>query len=392
MSNQVVTIPQAFGGAVPAQAFQGVGGADELSSGVIGGFGIVTYKGKVWRTKYRGEEQVLLAADGRNARPELEVVIVKAAPVISKVFYKDGYSEGSVAPPDCWSVNGIAPDPAAANKQSPLCAGCKQNAWGSRISESGKAGKACSDNKRLAIVPADDIRNESLGGPMMMRVPPASLQDMANFGKQMELKGFPYYSFVTRLRFDPNEAFPKFIFEAIRPLTEDEAKIVLEMRNDPTTQRILEAAVTEVQHDTEAQAATQPPPATDLFTPAAAAKAAQMVAQETSRPQPVAQQTTAVPQNTVPPQTTEARNPVRPRFDPMTGQPIIYPDEQQATAEPVQDPKAFPDMPASLVRQPVQQTQPVVEQTSPVIDSPKDGKMESFDAALDNLLGTPTKK
>ena len=381
MSQNLINIPQGFAGALPS-VFQGVGGADELSAGVTGGFGIITYKGKVWRTKYRGEETVLFAADGRNARPELEVVIVRAAPVISKVYYQEGFVEGSSAPPDCWSVNGLVPDAAAPKKQSNTCAGCPQNAWGSRISDAGKAGKACSDNKRLAIVPADDIRNESLGGPMMLRVPPASLQDMAQFGKMMEAKGFPYYSFVTRLRFDPNEAYPKFVFEPVRPLTDDEAKLVIEMRDNPITQRILEAPVVEVQHDTELPGQ---PKAEDLFGAAAAAKAAQMAAQVTGQPQGVVvaqpatvtvtqPQTTAVPQTVVPPQTADARNPARPLFDPMTGQKIIYADEDLT-------------IPAALVRN-KPATQPVVAQpTQPVQALPEDAPIKDFDDALNNLLG-----
>jgi hypothetical protein len=383
MTQNMLTIPQNFAGSLPT-AFQGVGGADDLAAGITGGFGIVTYKGKVWRTKYRGEETILMDNTGRNPRHELEVIIVKAAQAISKVFYKSGYVEGSNSPPDCWSVNGLTPDPAAPDKQNPLCASCKQNAWGSRVSEAGKAGKACSDNKRLVIVPADDILNESLGGPMMLRVPPASLQDMATFGKMMESKGFPYFALVTRLRFDANEAYPRFIFEPVRPLTNDEAKLVIELRSNPITQRILDAPVVEVQHDTDAnQPDVSLPPAADLFTPQAAAQAAQMAAAVTGQPtpvvqptqtvtQPVAQQTTAVPQNVVPP--------VRPKFDPMTGQPIIYADE-------------FPEMPQQLARQPEpvkQQVQPVVAQPT-VVEQPKNDSLPSFDEALNNLLGGPKK-
>ncbi len=386
--SQEIMIPQNFAGSVP-EVFKGVGGADELSAGVTGGFGIVTYKGKVWRTKFRGEEQMLMAADGRNARPELEVVIVKAAPMISKVFYETGFVDGSNAPPDCWSVNGLVPDPAASKKQSNTCAGCKQNAWGSRISEAGKQGKACSDNKRLAIVPAADIRNEAMGGPMMLRVPPASLQDMATFGKQMELKGFPYYSFITRLRFDPDEAYPKFVFEPVRPLTEEEAKLVIEMRNDPVTQRILEAPVVDVQHDTEP---VKPlPPATDLFTPAAAQVVAAVAA---------AQPTTAVSQDTIKEPTAEARNPVRPRFDPNTGEPIVYADEQPPkprfdpmTGKPITDADPGP-IPQGLVREQPKKAapaQPVVAAKPAVAEPPAEGKIEAFDAALDNLLGTSKK-
>lgn len=409
MSTNIINVPQGFASAKLPTAFHGVGGGDDISAGITGGFGIITYKGKVWRTKYLGEETVLLAEDGRNARPELEVIIVKAAQMISKVFYADGYEDGSTAPPDCWSVNGIVPDAAASKKQSTTCAGCPKNACGSRVTESGKQGKACSDNKRLVVVPAADIRNETLGGPMMLRVPPASLQDMATFGKMMESKGFPYYSFVTRLRFDPNEAFPKFIFEPVRPLSEEEAKLVIEARNNPITQRILEAPVTEVQHDTTNEQAQLKSP-TDLFNPIAAAKAAQMAATATGQPQPVvtqpkpAQAPAAQPAaGTVidgagrvrprfDPQTGQPivyadEQPPRPRFDPQTGQPIVYPDEQpaQQAADPL-------EIPEGLRRTAPKKEQPVVAaQPETVASPPSDAAMKDFDAALDGLLGAPKK-
>jgi hypothetical protein len=382
----IVNIPQGFAGANLPAAFQGVGGSDELSAGVTGGFGIVTFKGKVWRTKFRGEERVMTLEDGRTPRFEIEVVIVKAAPVISKIFYESGFVDGSSSPPDCWSVNGITPDPAASKKQSNTCAGCKQNAWGSKITEAGKQAKACADSKRLAIAPAPDIRNEAFGGPMMLRVPAASLQDMAQFGKEMESRGFPYYAFVTGISFDVNEAYPKFVFRPVRPLSEEEARLVIEQRNNPITQRILEAAVEAVQHDTAPQAEAQPT-AASLFTPEAAKVAQAMQAQVQPEPQaqPVVQQTVA------PPATVVQTPPARPRFDPMTGQPITYADEQPQAQPVVTNPPSattvFPDMPSNLQRQPTQQAaQPVVAAKPDPAPAVANTSVVEFDKQLDALL------
>lgn len=404
--NKVINVPASvFQGAKLPQAFQGVGGGEELGAGVQGGFGIVTFKGKVWRTKYRGEETVLLAADGRNPRPELEVIIVKAATNISKTYYKDAFVDGSVTPPDCFSVNGVVPDPASSDKQSATCAGCKQNAWGSRVTEAGKPAKACSDNKRLVIVPADDILNESLGGPMMLRVPPTTLQDMANFGNLMKSRGFPYYSFVTRLRFDPDEAYPKFIFEAVRPLNEDEAKLVMEMRASEITTRILSAPVVEVHHDADERKPAVSPEAEALFSAEAAQKLAVVQAepvQESLTKDPAQPE---LPLNPAP--KSESAAAARPKFDPMTGEKIVYPDEVVDT-RPKFDPmtgerivyddapktqpaaptkakeegQAFPDIPSGLVRD--KKAKKVKEEPKP-----EDAKVGgSFEDALDGLLGT----
>jgi hypothetical protein len=212
---------------------------NDLGAGVTGGFGVVGYKGKVWSIRKGGQDIPLMRDDGDGPRNSIEVVILKASTVVSKIFYENGYVEGSTAPPDCYSTNGVSPAPGATKKQAGACANCPKNAWGSRITPAGKQGKACSDSKRLAVVPLGDIRNEGFGGPMLLRVPAASLTDMALFGDNMKKLGFPYYSFGTRIAFDAKESYPKFVFGAIRRLTDDEARLVKEMRDSAEVTRVL---------------------------------------------------------------------------------------------------------------------------------------------------------
>ena len=235
MSN--ITIPNQFGAV--STVFANANVNNDLAAGVVSGFGIISYRGKVWRTKYRGEERDLMRADGDGPRSSIEVVILKASGNLAKIFYESGYVEGSTAQPDCWSSNGVTPDANAPNKQHSACATCKQNAFGSRITPAGKQGKACSDSKRLAIVPLEDIDNEVFGGPMLLRVPAASLGDLATFGTKMQALGYPYNSIGVRISFDTKEAYPKFVFSAIRPPTDAEAQKVLAYQNDPRLARVL---------------------------------------------------------------------------------------------------------------------------------------------------------
>lgn len=212
---------------------------DDLSSGIQSSFGLIGYKGKVWSIKYRGDETPLMREDGDGPKSSIEVVILSASKAVSKVWYEQGYVEGSTAAPDCFSNNGIAPDPASTKKQCDSCALCPMNQWGSRMTPAGKNGKACADSKRLAVVPVQDIPNEVFGGPMLLRVPAASLQDLAMYGQKMSQLGYPYYAIATRIAFDNAESYPKFVFGAIRPLTDDEADIVLTERTSHTVERIL---------------------------------------------------------------------------------------------------------------------------------------------------------
>ena len=216
---------------------------DDLSAGVQASFGVIGYKGKVWSIKYRGEEVQLLRQDGDGARNSIEVVLLASAKNLSKIFYASGYTEGANAAPDCFSTDGIVPSASAVSKQSPTCASCPQNVWGSKISEvSGKPTKRCADSKRIALVPLQDITNEIYGGPLLLRVPAASLQELAQYGQKMQQLGYPHYAIGTRISFDTEVSYPRFQFSAIRPLTDDEAHQVVVLRNSPAVARILAEA------------------------------------------------------------------------------------------------------------------------------------------------------
>lgn len=230
-------VPQNFGAV--SSVFANQQAVDDLSSGIQSSFGMLGYKGKVWSIRYRGAEQQLLRDDGDGPRGSVEVVVVKASANISKIWYEQGYVEGSNAAPDCFSNNGIVPEPTSAKKQCDTCALCPHNQWGSRITPAGKSGKSCADSKRIAVVPMGDIDNEAYGGPMLLRVPAASLQDLAGFGQKMQQMGYPYFSIATKIAFDPQESYPKFVFSAIRPLSDEEGKKIIGLRDSHTVQRVL---------------------------------------------------------------------------------------------------------------------------------------------------------
>lgn len=233
-----VSLPKGFGAV--SSVFGGAAATnDELGAGVASSYGVMGYKGKVWSTRYQGVETPLMREDGDGARGSIEVVIVKAAAPISKIFYKGGYTEGSTAAPDCWSANGQTPDGSVQNKVHATCADCPMNAWGSRVTEAGKQGKACADSRRIAVVPVADIDNELFGGPMLLRVPAASLKDLKAYGDLLNSYQYPYYAVATRISFDPKEAYPKFVFSAIRPLNDDEARKIMALRDDKRVSTVL---------------------------------------------------------------------------------------------------------------------------------------------------------
>jgi membrane protein involved in colicin uptake len=48
----------------------------------------------------------------------------------------------------------------------------------------------------------------------------------------MTNRGFPYNTIVTRVSFDHSVSFPKLEFNAVRPLTDDEADEIIQLLND----------------------------------------------------------------------------------------------------------------------------------------------------------------
>ena len=231
-------LPASFGPL--ADVFGDLPDDDKLSSGISITYPILRIKGKVWAiTRGGSEPHVLMRPDGDGPRNSIDVAIIAASQYVSKVWYESGYVEGSTDAPDCFSANGIIPDAASTKKQNNTCAGCPQNAWGSRITPAGKKAKACADSKRVAVSPLGDIRNEAFGGPMLLRIPAASLADFGNYGDGMDARGYKYFTIGTKMSFVASEAYPKLAFEPIRPLNRDEGIAVLELRESQAVQSIL---------------------------------------------------------------------------------------------------------------------------------------------------------
>ena len=225
-----------------------------LAAGIKAAFASLTFKGKVWGIRHRGVTQQLLARDQTTgaiigAIPTVDIIILKSATAISKNYYQGKYQEGDFNQPDCWSTNGQVPDPAAPHKQNPTCRGCRWDAFGSRTMDDGRKGKACSDSKRVCVVPAADIKNESYGGPMLLKLPPSSFAGLSELENQLHMQGYTYFGLVLRLSFDHLAAFPKIIFTPIRVLNDYEAQAVLEMQQHEMVERILNEELIEVSAD-----------------------------------------------------------------------------------------------------------------------------------------------
>jgi hypothetical protein len=209
---------------------------NELSANVGGGgFPVLSIKGKVFTLVKGKEREVLLnPEDTDEVATSISVVLLKANAGLSKVWYANGYVEGAVDAPDCFSHDGIVPDPSAEHKQSTKCQGCPKAVWGSKISDAGKKLKACSDSRRVAIANLDDIEN-----PILLRIPAATLAPLAAYGDLLAARNAPYNSVVTKIGFDRDSASPKLTFKPLGWLTDEQWTQVEEVVESDAVAKIL---------------------------------------------------------------------------------------------------------------------------------------------------------
>ena len=178
-----------------------------------------------------GDDKILLTDPNNPELPamQLEVSVVGFNPGVSKTYYKGKWQEGDAGEPDCSSDDGITPDPHVSTPPCTNCANCPQNQWGSKISEQGKQIKACSDNKRLVILPVSDL-DESKA--IAFTITPASLKPWAEYVRLLDSKGVEISTCVTKIQFDPTVTFPKLQFKFGRYLAPEELAIIRERETE----------------------------------------------------------------------------------------------------------------------------------------------------------------
>lgn len=178
--------------------------AASLAAGLASGesYPRISIKGSRFRIVEGKTETVL-------DQTKLNVVVVGANPRLSKTYYaKQWDPTDEPTGPDCFSLDGIGPDSSVESPENDLCASCPKNAWGSKISATGQKIKACSDQKRLAIVAAEDPE-----GPIyLLQVTPAALKGLNQYQKELSVRGIPPEVVKTVLSFDTDASFPKLKF------------------------------------------------------------------------------------------------------------------------------------------------------------------------------------
>lgn len=212
----------------------------DLTSHAGGGFPVISIKGKVFAIVRDGERKVLPnPKDPDSPATSIDVVMLKANKGTSKVFYAKGYTEGAEGvKPDCFSNEGIKPDASIEAPQSKTCATCKWNQWGSKIGENGSKGKACQDSVRMAIATPNLVND-----PYLLRVPPASIRALGEYGQMLAKRGVAYSMVVTKIGFDMEAPTPKLTFKPVGMVDEDTFNQIQDVVASDTVAQILGAVV-----------------------------------------------------------------------------------------------------------------------------------------------------
>lgn len=265
MSTQMANIDLNSAAQTPSylQAFQSQMGKNL----VVGGAGRnrIGLKGNRFRLIVNGQEEGIVDEN------YLDVVIVGAAPGVSRIFYADKYDPKAEtkASPTCYSREGVRPEADSKNVQSDKCQTCPQNEKGSRITEDGNKTRACGFFKRLALIlPSDPSRVFQLDCKSMSIFGEGKAAQnkftLGEYGKKLATRGLDPAHLITRLSFDTDSSVPKVLFSPTRYLDQDEAPLVADVVKGDEVKAILEitAHTTDLSHEVDApEEAPAPAPA-----------------------------------------------------------------------------------------------------------------------------------
>lgn len=198
----------------------------------------LSYTGKVWSVALNGDIKKL---EGKNADGDLVPLSVMRVVVLDynerrgRRYYAGDYNPDKKAAPACWSDDGLKPHESV--KEPPCgvggtCAACPMAAKNSKINAFGKGVAACAEHRVVVVVPANDLDFPPLRmqlavtsdwdtqSPDLVDQGWRAFKNYMTYLKQQEVPSTTML--VTKMRFDPNVAYPKVLFSYDRWLDEAE--------------------------------------------------------------------------------------------------------------------------------------------------------------------------
>jgi hypothetical protein len=303
MSNEVIPF-DSTGKDVPAHLVAAFGD-DNIGPRVT--INQLSYRGNKFRRVVDGEETLITEdRDGEKLpRAVINLVVLDHNKSRSRAFYEGNYEEGKNTAPKCYSGDGIKPDVSVKEPCAATCAACPNSVKGSKTTPTGAATTACSPFKRIAIVPSASLLSPNGHVPLLLRlvlvvlVPHRSLGEAQGwyawdqYLDMLRAKGVKHTGAIeTRVKFDPDVAYPKLLFSASRWMNVDEA-VAIKAKLAADAEVIAGIINGAGNADGTMGQPAAPAPATPTVDPAAAAQAAQAAAAAQAAQEAAARQAAA---------------------------------------------------------------------------------------------------
>lgn len=153
-------------------------------------------------------------------------------------WYEGTYDPNDIQPPVCYAFaeqigdEAMAPHEKSTKPQSPTCAECKKNQFGS--AETGR-GKACGNNVRLGLLTAKDVEDAGLIGIAelaLAKISPTNMKNYAGYVKSLaDEYGRPPWAVVTEISShdDPKQQI-RLEFRMVEVIDDDDTLTALEKR------------------------------------------------------------------------------------------------------------------------------------------------------------------
>ncbi len=169
----------------------------------------------------------VLDEDGEeNPVKELMGIILDKKPI--GMWFIKGYDEkdpDDIGIPDCFSADGVTGSGCeeAGIPAGQLCAKCPKGQWGS--ARRGGKGKDCADKIRIHVLMEGSVF------PIIIDLPPTSLENFRDYIKRLANKVKPFYGVVTKIKLDKDKTdgnieYSRATFSRAADLTPAEKKAI----------------------------------------------------------------------------------------------------------------------------------------------------------------------
>lgn len=147
---------------------------------------------------------------GENTMPNDRIECVIIHSLLHNKFYDTPYDSKKVTPPACYAFAreeiDLVPSEKAEDVQSLACAECPMNEWGSSLK--GGRGKACSNSRRLWVLPADVITDPTKVArtePFQCDLPVTSVKNYSRLVMELASAGMAPFQVVVEMSTKPND-------------------------------------------------------------------------------------------------------------------------------------------------------------------------------------------